>query len=88
MVRETYSKSGSGTRLVAFVLQDEADRVLAYLGPECQLEGELSEVGAGQKVRVTGAKVTLDGRPVVLVREVSLGTGATVTLRDHEGHLL
>ena len=88
VVRETYSKSGSGTRLVALVLQDEADRVLAYLGPECQLDGKLAEIGAGETVRVTGAQVTLEGRPVVLVREVSLGSGATLTLRDQEGHLL
>ena len=88
VVRETYSKSGSGTRLVALVLREEADRVLAYLGPECQLKGPLADIGAGQTVRVTGARVTLDGRPVVLVREVSLGSGSTVTLRDHEGRLL
>ncbi len=88
VVRETYSKSGSGTRLVAIVLEDEAGRVLAYLGPECQLDGKLAQLDAGQKVRVIGARVNLDGRRVVLVREVSLGAGAAVTLRDHEGHLL
>jgi hypothetical protein len=88
VVREPYSKSGSGTRLVAVVLEDEAGRVLAYLGPECRLDGKLAQLDAGQKVRVTGARVNLDGRRVVLVREVSAGAGAAVTLRDHEGHLL
>jgi hypothetical protein len=61
---------------------DTADGAIdVHLGPEWYLRQQKVQVGAGDKVSVTGSRITFDDRPAIIAAEVTKG-GETLKLRD------
>jgi hypothetical protein len=76
--------AGGGLHLT---LATGSDSVVAHLGPAAFLKEQAFDVAVGDDVEILGSRVQLDGKPVLLAREVKKG-GRTVTLRDASGRPL
>ncbi len=63
---------------------ESAEAVQVHLGPTAYLAEQQLAVQMGDRVRVVGSRITLDGDSVVIAREVTKG-GRTWTLRDGSG---
>jgi hypothetical protein len=59
------------------------DSLSVHLGPGWFLQGKLG-IGAGDKVTVTGSRVTIDGKPALIAAEVKIGQ-EVLKLRDAQG---
>jgi hypothetical protein len=80
-------RSTSGRRMslgVHFTLKTEKETVPVHLGPSWYLEKQGVAVAAGDKVEVTGSRITYQGKPAVIAREVKKG-GQVLKLRDAAG---
>ena len=71
----------TGVASLGFVLV--AGTVLAQ-GPSWYQTEKKYEIAKGDQMEVTGAKSTVDGRDVLLVREIKKGS-ETMTFRDAKG---
>ncbi|HEY3358480.1 MAG TPA: DNA-binding protein [Polyangia bacterium] len=52
-----------------------------HLGPAWYVEQQAPKLAVGDRVAVTGSRITLDGKPTIIAAAVSKG-GATLRLRD------
>jgi hypothetical protein len=73
-----------GTHLV---VKTETERIEVHLGPTAYLGEKQVTIAAGDVVQVFGSRVTIDGEPVLLARQIKKGD-QTWTLRDANGRPL
>jgi hypothetical protein len=52
-----------------------------HLGPEWYLKQQKTQVGTGDKVSVTGSRITFDDKPAIIAAEITKGS-ETLKLRD------
>lgn len=74
---------GRGVGLRA-TLETDAGTVELVLGPAWYAEQQGLRLKAGDRIEVRGSRVSLAGKPAVVVAEVKTG-GQTVKLRDEQG---
>ncbi len=77
----TAAKGDIGTVLVVKTATDTFD---VRLCPNSFLKEFAVTFNKGDKVEITGSKVTIEDKPVILAREVVLGNN-TLVLRDKQG---
>jgi hypothetical protein len=80
-VAEVKSYAGRNGRGIHAILNTADGAIDVHLGPEWYLKQQKMQVGAGDKVSVTGSRMTFDGKPAIIAAEVTRG-GETLKLRD------
>lgn len=76
--------SARGAVGVEVMLLTGGDSLVVHLGPARHLERNGVRLAKGDRVDVTGSKITIAGRPALVAREITKG-GKTVKLRDERG---
>ncbi len=84
VVAVTRVDRGQGHLGVHLLLATPVGEIPVHLGPDFYVDAQPVTLGKGDAVRVTGSRVTLDGRPVLLAVTVTRGTDV-LTLRDASG---
>jgi len=69
---------------VHFTLKTEKEAIPVHLGPSWYLEKQGMTLAPGDKVEVTGSRITYQGQPTIIAAEVSKG-GQVLKLRDAAG---
>ena len=75
---------GQGMQYRGFTLKTDQGSLMVLLGPGWYLDEKKLAVKVGDKVEVTGSKVTLNDQPSLIAREVKVN-GTTLKLRDDQG---
>ena len=69
---------------VHFTLKTEKETIPVHLGPSWNLEKQAMTFAPGDKVEVTGSRITYEGQPTIIAGEVKKG-GQVLKLRDAAG---
>jgi hypothetical protein len=69
---------------VHFTLKTEKETIPVHLGPSWYLEKQAVTIAAGDKVEVTGSRITYQGKPTIIAAELKKG-GQVLKLRDATG---
>jgi hypothetical protein len=69
---------------VHLVLKTDRETVPVHLGPAWYVEKQKPRIERGDKIEVEGSRVSYEGKPAVIARQVKKG-GETLTLRDAAG---
>jgi hypothetical protein len=69
---------------VHFTLKTEKETIPVHLGPSWYMEKQAVTIAAGDKVEVTGSRVTYQGQPTIIAGEVKKGD-QVLKLRDAAG---
>ncbi len=84
-VEEVSEIRGPGNwRIVRMLVKSDAETADVHVGPAAFLKEKQFALSKGEPVEVTGSKVTVNGRPLIIAREISSG-GKHITLRDSDG---
>jgi hypothetical protein len=75
---------GMGMQFRGVLLKTDQGSLMVHLGPGWYLDQQKFAVKVGDKLEITGSKVTLNNQPAVIAREVKAG-GNTLKLRDDQG---
>ena len=65
-------------------LKTEKDTVDVHLGPSWYMEKQETKIGKGDKVQVTGSRITFEGKPALVAAKITKGD-ETLTLRNEKG---
>ena len=69
---------------VHVVLKTDRESIPVHLGPAWYVDREEVQLRRGDHVQVEGSRVTFEGKPAIIAREVKKD-GRTLTLRDAAG---
>lgn len=69
---------------VHFTLKTEKETIPVHLGPSWYMEKQAVTIAQGDKVEVTGSRITYQGQPTIIAQEVKKG-GQVLKLRDAAG---
>jgi len=69
---------------VHFTLKTEKETIPVHLGPSWYLDKQTVTIAQGDKVEVTGSRITYQGQPTIIAGEVKKG-GQILKLRDAAG---
>jgi hypothetical protein len=69
---------------VHLVLKEANGEMSVHLGPEWYVERQDFEIKVGDKIEVTGSKVTFQGKPALIAAEVKKNNDV-LKLRDNDG---
>ena len=69
---------------VHFTLKTEKETIPVHLGPSWYMEEQAVSFAPGDKVEVTGSRITYQGQPTIIAAEVKKG-GQVLKLRDAAG---
>ena len=69
---------------VHFTLKTEKETIPVHLGPSWYMEKQAVVFASGDKVEVTGSRITYQGQPTIIAAEVKKG-GQVLKLRDAAG---
>lgn len=69
---------------VHLMVKTATETVSVHLGPSWFLEKREVQIKSGDKVKVTGSRITFDGKPAIIASEVDKG-GRVLKLRDANG---
>jgi hypothetical protein len=75
---------GAGIHLT---LKSDSGAVSVHLGPDWYLDKQSVKIGKGDKITVTGSRIVLQGKSVLVAAEVQKGE-KTLNLRDKQGYPL
>jgi alanine racemase len=69
---------------VHFTLKTDKEAIPVHLGPSWYMEKQAVVLASGDKVEVTGSRITYEGNPTIIAAEVKKG-GQVLKLRDATG---
>ena len=69
---------------VHFTLKTDKETIPVHLGPSWYMEKQGMTIASGDKVEVTGSRITYEGKPTIIAAEVKKG-GQVLKLRDAAG---
>ncbi len=69
---------------VHLLLSTGSETLDIHLGPDAYVDGQKMKLAKGDAIKVTGSRVTLDGKPAIIAQEVTKGDERMV-LRDASG---
>lgn len=72
------------SRGVHLTVKTDREDISVHLGPEWFIENQDAGIGKGDRVEVTGSRITFEGRPAVIASEVEKD-GQVLRLRDDDG---
>jgi len=81
---EKFTPARGGSAGVHLQLKTDKGTISVHLGPSWYLENQEAQVEAKDKIEVTGSRITLDGKDVLIAAEVKKGDGV-LKLRDENG---
>jgi len=81
----TMPPSGGPAATRSAVLKTDRGKITVYLGPDWYLDQQKISLKAGDKLAVTGSKVTIGEQPSIITKDLKKGGGKTITLRDNKG---
>lgn len=81
---DTFTISGGGRPGLHLKLKRLKDTIDVHLGPVWYMENQEASFAANDSVKVTGSKVTYNGKPAIIASEVKKGRDV-LTLRDSKG---
>ncbi len=70
--------------VVYLLLKTEKETISVHLGPSWYLDNQEAQVEPKDKIEITGSRLALDGKPVLIAAEVKKGDGI-LKLRDENG---
>ena len=82
-VDKTSSRRGRSLGM-HFILKTDKETIPVHLGPSSYLDQQEVKLAPGDKVEVTGSRVTYKGKPVIIAGQVKKD-GQTLQLRDANG---
>ncbi len=65
-------------------LQTGKETIPVHLGPRWFMKNQTPQIATGDTITVTGSRVTFDGKPAIIAREIQKD-GKTIKLRDDNG---
>lgn len=80
---DTFTGKGMSSG-VHFTLKTEKETIPVHLGPSWYMEQQGLKLAAGDKVEVTGSRVTYQDKPAIIAGQVKKD-GKTLQLRDANG---
>jgi sporulation protein YlmC with PRC-barrel domain len=86
-VQHAAPMSGMGQGVILTVQEDSGKSCRVHLGPANFVERQNFTFNTGEKITVTGSRITIDNNEVVMARDVNLN-GKTLRLRDQGGQPL
>jgi hypothetical protein len=75
---------GKPNAIRSAVLKTEQGNIRVYLGPDWYLDQQKISLAVGDQLEVTGSKVTMEGQPCIIAKDLKKGD-KTVALRDDKG---
>ncbi len=69
---------------VHFTLKTDKETIPVHLGPSWYVEKQAVTIASGDKVEVTGSRITYEGKPTIIAAAVKKG-GQDLKLRDTNG---
>jgi len=81
---EKFATTNGMSAGVHLLLKTEKETISVHLGPSWYLENQDAQVEPKDKIEITGSRLTLDGKPVLIAAEVKKGDGV-LKLRDENG---
>ena len=81
---ETLPAASGRSGGVHVTLKTDRETIAVHLGPAWWVEKQKPRIAKGDTVEVEGSRVTYEGKPAVIAREVKKG-GETLTLRNAAG---
>ena len=81
---EKFTTTNGMSAGVHLLLKTEKETISVHLGPSWYLENQDAQVEAKDKIEITGSRLTLDGKAVLIAAEVKKGDGI-LKLRDENG---
>ena len=81
---DTPAPGGRGFAGVQALMRVGAESLVVHLGPSWLLQRQNMAIAVGDRVEVTGSRVTIDGKPSLIAAELRKG-GRGVTLRSRSG---
>jgi hypothetical protein len=86
VVQSVFLDTPPGVRIQAVYLslKTDAESIPVQLGPESFVQKLTTKFDKGDKIEVTGAKLTVDGKTMILAAQVKKGA-ETVVLRNSSG---
>jgi len=81
---ERIAPMGGVSAGIHLVLKTDKESLSVHLGPEWFISSQEPKLAARDVVEVTGSRITLDGRPVVIAAAVTKGA-KVLKLRDERG---
>jgi len=81
----TPSIRGRAMPMRSAVLKTNQGKITVYLSPDWYLDQEKISLKTGDKLEVTGSKVTIGEQPSIIANNLKKVGGKTVTLRDDKG---
>lgn len=76
--------AGSGMAGMHVMLKTDKETFEVHLGPVSYLKEQKVDLAKGDTIEVSGARMTMEGRRVIVAREITKGD-RTWTLRDADG---
>ena len=74
----------NANRGIHLTLQTEKETISVHLGPAWFMDKQKPRIDSGDKIGVTGSRVTFDGRPAIVAAEIRKGD-EVLKLRDQTG---
>jgi len=69
---------------IYLIVNTPAETTTVFIGPSWFVNEQKLKMKSGDSVQVTGARVSLEGRPVIIARQVMVGN-VGIMLRDAQG---
>jgi hypothetical protein len=69
---------------VHLTLKTDKETIGVHLGPASYVDKQKVHVARGDKIEVEGSRVTYEGKPAIVARQIKKGE-ETLTLRDASG---
>lgn len=77
------ARGWGGTGGTHFLLNTGSGVLTVFAGPSWFLQEKI-QLARGEKIEVTGSRITVDGKPGIVAKEIRKGT-AVVVLRNNDG---
>jgi len=74
----------TGRRPTTLVLRTDQGSLEVHLAPAWYLQQQNITLKAGDPLEVTGSQVTLENKPIIIAREITVD-GRVLKLRDEQG---
>jgi hypothetical protein len=81
---ETIPHAGGRSGGVHLALKTDRETISVHLGPAWYIDKQKLHVARGDKIEVEGSRVTDEGKPAIVARQIKKGN-ETLTLRDAAG---
>jgi len=69
---------------VHLIVKTDKEQVSVHLGPSWYIENQDVKIGSGDKIAITGSRITFESKPAIIAAEIKKGE-EVLKLRDENG---